>query len=102
MKSTNRRSKYYVAGSTAVLFALTANVRAYDFPEISPRIVGGRDATKGDYPFFARWSKSCGATVIHDDILLTAAHVRFQRSKNAYFSANDNQFLKLNFCFFFF
>ena len=39
------------------------------------RIVGGQDVPIGTYNFFASWDGSCGATVIHDDILLTAAHV---------------------------
>jgi hypothetical protein len=42
---------------------------------IDPRIVGGEDADPGEYSFFVSWGGSCGATVIHDDILLTAAHV---------------------------
>ena len=39
------------------------------------RIVNGNDADPAEYPFFAQWGSSCGATLIHDDILLTAAHV---------------------------
>ena len=36
----------------------------------------GHEANILDYPFFAHWSHAeCGATVIHDDILLTAGHV---------------------------
>ena len=41
------------------------------------RIVGGNDADPAEYQFFAAWGSSCGATLIHDDILLTAAHVSF-------------------------
>jgi hypothetical protein len=44
--------------------------------DISQRIVGGTDASPGQYRFFSSWAGSCGATLIHDDILLTAAHVR--------------------------
>jgi len=36
--------------------------------------VGGQDADLHEYPFFTSWGTSCGATLIHDDILLTAAH----------------------------
>ena len=36
-------------------------------------IVGGADADEGDYPYYTR-SFFCGATLIHDDIVLTAAH----------------------------
>jgi hypothetical protein len=36
----------------------------------------GHEANFWDYPFFAHWTHAeCGATVIHDDILLTAGHV---------------------------
>jgi len=42
--------------------------------EINSRIVGGGDADPGEYQFFTAWGSSCGATIIHDDILLTAAH----------------------------
>jgi secreted trypsin-like serine protease len=38
-----------------------------------PRIIGGDAAAKGKYPFFAQWA-GCGASLIHGDILLTAAH----------------------------
>jgi secreted trypsin-like serine protease len=37
------------------------------------RIVGGTQATPGEYPFFVEWS-GCGASLIHDDIILSAAH----------------------------
>jgi secreted trypsin-like serine protease len=43
--------------------------------EPEPRIVGGQNADINEYPWFTAWGKSCGATLIHDDILLTAAHV---------------------------
>jgi secreted trypsin-like serine protease len=38
----------------------------------SVRIVGGTDAS-GSYPYFVLWG-GCGATLIHNDIALTAAH----------------------------
>ena len=40
-------------------------------------LVGGSNAAFNEYPFFTSWGSSCGATLIHDDILLTAAHVSF-------------------------
>ena len=41
--------------------------------EVSPRIVGGSTAGS-NYPYFIRWG-GCGATLIHHDIALGAAHV---------------------------
>ena len=39
------------------------------------RIVGGTDVVAGQYPFFGFWyGGDCGATLIHDDVFLTAAH----------------------------
>jgi hypothetical protein len=37
------------------------------------RIVGGTGAPQGKYPYFLQWAWGCGATLIHSDILLTAA-----------------------------
>jgi hypothetical protein len=37
------------------------------------RIIGGSEAPAGQYPFFVQWI-GCGASLIHDDIILTAAH----------------------------
>lgn len=48
-------------------------VEVGDDLDISTRIVGGSDASPGAYPFFAQWS-GCGASLIWEDILLTAAH----------------------------
>ena len=40
---------------------------------IDGRIVGGELAVPGEFPFFAHWG-GCGASLIHDDVILTAAH----------------------------
>ena len=44
--------------------------------DIEARIVGGHDAQIGAYPFMAQWA-GCGASLIHPEFLLTAAHVSF-------------------------
>ena len=43
---------------------------------IEPRIVGGEDAQPGEFPFFVKSNAElgCGASLIHPDIVLTAAH----------------------------
>jgi secreted trypsin-like serine protease len=45
-------------------------------PEEPSYIVGGVDAPPGKYPYYAIPSSNivCGATLIHEDILITAAH----------------------------
>ena len=42
--------------------------------EGTARIVGGSTANGNSYPYFIRWG-GCGATLIHPDIALGAAHV---------------------------
>ena len=60
----------------ATIFEITTFVAA-DTPK--GRIVGGQNADFNEYPFYTSWGRSCGATLIHDDFLLTAAHVSFSR-----------------------
>eukprot|EP00521_Asterionellopsis_glacialis_P014446 CAMPEP_0195307882 /NCGR_PEP_ID=MMETSP0707-20130614/37935_1 /TAXON_ID=33640 /ORGANISM="Asterionellopsis glacialis, Strain CCMP134" /LENGTH=741 /DNA_ID=CAMNT_0040372135 /DNA_START=132 /DNA_END=2354 /DNA_ORIENTATION=+ len=39
------------------------------------RIIGGDDVlSSSTYPFFVSWGGECGASLIHEDIVLTAAH----------------------------
>lgn len=44
-----------------------------DSAGIEGRIVGGTNAKPGEFPFFVQWT-GCGASLIHEDIVLTAAH----------------------------
>jgi Trypsin len=41
------------------------------------RVVGGIDTYPGQYRFFTSWDGGCGASLIHEDMLLTAAHVSY-------------------------
>jgi secreted trypsin-like serine protease len=52
-----------------------------DDKNIESRIVGGSNALPGEFPFFVQWS-GCGASLIHEDIILSAAHVRKIASLN--------------------
>jgi secreted trypsin-like serine protease len=64
--------------ATAIAFYTLASVAGQlyeddiDFP--TTRIVGGTNAKPGEYPFFVQWM-GCGASLIWEDIVLTAAHV---------------------------
>ena len=40
-----------------------------------PRIVGGQDASKGEFPFFVQ-GRGCGASLIWKDIVLCASHCK--------------------------
>jgi secreted trypsin-like serine protease len=44
------------------------------FGDLDSRIVGGQNAEPGEFPYFVQW-KGCGASLIWEDMLLTAAHV---------------------------
>ena len=42
--------------------------------DLETRIVGGTQASVGEYPYYTQWIYGCGASLIHDDIVITAAH----------------------------
>lgn len=62
---------------TTVLLLLTTSLQFASLVQANEpegRVVGGQNADFNEYRFFTSWGRSCGATLIHDDILLTAAH----------------------------
>jgi len=59
----------------AALTGLTLATSIVSAPaSAAPRIVGGRPAVEGAYPFMASLSMGCGGSLISPDIILTAAH----------------------------
>ncbi|CAJ1958914.1 unnamed protein product [Cylindrotheca closterium] len=62
-------SMLFIASSDAAPLLFSDN----DNSEVEGRIVGGTNAQPGEFPFFVQWT-GCGASLIHEDIILTAAH----------------------------
>ena len=48
--------------------------KAFAKPQPQPRIVGGDDASPGQFPYFVFLDIGCGGTLIAPDVVLTAAH----------------------------
>lgn len=55
------------------------------------RIVGGSNAAVGDYPFFVDWDQ-CGASLIHKDIILSAAHCSGVGTDTVYIGSSRREF----------
>jgi len=56
------------------LLADTIAVHAKTIERKEQTIVGGDPAPADRYPYYAHWFENCGATLIHSDIILGAAH----------------------------
>jgi secreted trypsin-like serine protease len=68
------RSQHFLLVALVLGLVFKFSTGNLDF-DLSDRIVGGEDAVAGEFPFFVQW-RGCGASLIWEDILLTAAHVR--------------------------
>ena len=51
------------------------------FARPQPRIVGGDDASPGQFPYFVFLDIGCGGTLIAPDVVLTAAHCWIENYK---------------------
>jgi len=70
--------------TTSLLWALLSSGAAYGASgggngsirrrDQSAEIVGGTVASHSDYPWFVSLTQGCGGTLVHEDIVLTAAH----------------------------
>ncbi|HVK23911.1 MAG TPA: trypsin-like serine protease [Actinokineospora sp.] len=66
------------AGAALSLAALAGIATADPTPtqpgDVSPQVVGGSPATKGEFPWMVRLSMGCGGAMYSEQLVLTAAH----------------------------
>jgi secreted trypsin-like serine protease len=58
----------------AVTMAAAPWANAESASDVSTRVVGGKPAKQGEFPWIARLSMGCGGSLIAKDVVLTAAH----------------------------
>ncbi|MGH3859919.1 trypsin-like serine protease [Actinokineospora sp.] len=76
--SKTKKAGLLAAGLTAILAAVGGQALAAPPPsqpgDVSPMVVGGTLAAKGEYPWLVRLSMGCGGAMYTEQIVLTAAH----------------------------
>ena len=77
--SINLRSILFIAVLLSTTVYAAKNLRENNKKLITrdmlqTRIVGGNIAQRGAYPYYTQWIGGCGASLIHEDILISAAH----------------------------
>jgi secreted trypsin-like serine protease len=76
--SKMKKAGLLAAGLTAVLAATAGQAFAAPPPsqpgDVSPMVVGGTTAAKGEFPWLVRLSMGCGGAMYTEQIVLTAAH----------------------------
>jgi secreted trypsin-like serine protease len=76
--------------NSLVRISLSSLIISLSVSSVEGRIVGGSPATDGEYPFYVHTRGTvCGGTLIHNDIVLTAAHCAegFAIDKTVYIGA---------------
>jgi len=74
---TLRRAFAMAVGAAISLAAFAGNATADPTPpptDMSPQVVGGSTAAKGEFPWMVRLSMGCGGAMYSPQLVLTAAH----------------------------
>ncbi|ONI80658.1 peptidase S1 [Saccharothrix sp. ALI-22-I] len=78
MRNTAGKTLALAAGVVAMLAAFGGQAVAAPPPpdsgNLTPMVVGGTQAAKGEFPWMVRLSMGCGGSMLTDQLVLTAAH----------------------------
>ncbi|SDI50384.1 Secreted trypsin-like serine protease [Actinokineospora alba] len=84
--SKMKKAGLLAAGLTAILAAVGGQALAAPPPsqpgDVSPMVVGGTLAAKGDFPWLVHLSMGCGGAMYSEQLVLTAAHCVDDRGTN--------------------
>ncbi|MBB5959493.1 secreted trypsin-like serine protease [Saccharothrix tamanrassetensis] len=78
MRTTARKALALAAGIAATLAAFGGQASSAPLPPdpggVTPQVVGGTPAAKGEFPWMVRLSMGCGGAMYTEQLVLTAAH----------------------------
>lgn len=71
LRETNQKNENRTSTTPAMTMTTTDQ---RELVTVETRIYGGNQVQPGEYPYFTQWRGGCGASLIHEDILLSAGH----------------------------
>nr|BFE53875.1 hypothetical protein GCM10017745_73020 [Saccharothrix mutabilis subsp. capreolus] len=78
MRFTAKKALALAAGIAATLAAFGGQAHSAPMPPdpggVTPQVVGGTQAAKGEFPWMVRLSMGCGGAMYTEQLVLTAAH----------------------------